>query len=134
MAPYKYSKSDPLKLIISIRLPAEFYNKLEEQRKHSNCQTISEFARKILQEKKIIWYHKDATMDAVATELAGIKSELRSIGININQVTRYFNSAKLPDQKIYQALKVLEEYQKVSNKVDNLVKIISELGQKWSPR
>jgi hypothetical protein len=134
MAKYKYHKSAPLKFIISIRLSEQFYNKLEGQRGQSNCQSLGEFARKVLQKEQVIWYHKDATMDGVAAELAGIKKELRSIGTNINQVTKYFNSTNLPDRKIYEALKVLDEYNKVGSKVDKVLKIISELSQKWSPK
>lgn len=88
----------------------------------------------ILQREEIIWYHKDASMDATAVELAGIKQELKAIGTNINQVTRYFNSKTIPAQKIFDALKILDEYKKVDSKVEQLLKIISDLSQKWSPR
>jgi hypothetical protein len=132
MGQRKYNKTEPLKFVISIRLPELFYNKLEEQRKHSNCQTLGEFARNILQEKQVIWYHKDATMDGVAAELAGIKKELKAIGTNINQVTRFFNSTSLPNQKIFEALKILDDYKKVSVQVESIHTLISNL--KWSPK
>lgn len=132
MANRKYNKSEPLDQLIGVRVSTPFYNKLEGLRKESNCQTLGEFARQILQREEIIWYHKDATMDGVAAELAGIKKELKAIGTNINQVTRYFNSTALPSQKIFEALKILDDYKKVSNKVDNLLTIISNL--KWSPK
>lgn len=132
MASRKYNKSEPLDHLIGVRVSTPFYNKLEGLRKESNCQTLGEFARQILQREEIIWYHKDATMDGVAAELAGIKKELKAIGTNINQVTRYFNSTALPSQKIFEALKILDEYKKVSNKVDNLLTIITNL--KWSPK
>ena len=130
----KYNKSEPLKHLIGVRISEQFFNKLEGLRKETNCQTIGEFARQILQREEIIWYHKDSTMDSVAAELSGIRKELNSIGSNINQVTRYFNSKALPNQKIFEALKILDEYKKVGGKVDNLLTIISDLSQKWSPK
>jgi len=130
----KYNKTEPLTELIGVRVSKLFYDKLEGLRSNSNCQTIGEFARMILQHQEIIWYHKDASMDNVAVELAGIKKELNSIGSNINQVTRYFNGTAIPNRKIFEALKILDEYKKVGDKVDNLLTIISDLSHKWSPK
>jgi hypothetical protein len=134
MAHRKYNKTEPLSQLIGVRVSEQFYTKLEGLRSHSNCQTLGEFARMILQRQEIIWYHKDAAMDSVAAELAGIKKELNSIGTNINQITRYFNGTALPNRKIFEALKILDEYKKVGDKMDSLLTIISDISQKWSPR
>lgn len=134
MTQRKYNKNEPLNHLIGVRVSEQFFNKLESLRQQSNSQSIGEFARMILQREEIIWYHKDATMDATAVELAGIKKELKAIGTNINQVTRYFNSKALPNQKIFEALKILDEYKKVGGKVDNLLTIVSDLSQKWSQK
>lgn len=134
MSQRKYNKTEPLNHLIGVRVSEQFYNKLESLRQHSNSQSIGEFARQILLKEEIIWYRKDATMDCVAAELSGIRKELNNIGTNINQVTRYFNSKALPNQKIFEALKILDEYKKVGGKVDKLLTIISDLSQKWSPK
>lgn len=128
----KYHKTEPLTRLIGVRVSEPFYTKLEGWQQQSNCQTIGELVRKILLEEKINWYHKDASMDGVAAELAGIRKELNAMGTNINQVTRYFNSTTLPNQKIFEALKILEEYQKITAKVENVLTIIGKL--KWSPK
>lgn len=132
MSERKYNKEVPLNALISIRVSTQLYDKLEEQRSHSTCQTLGEFARRVLSEKEITWVHRDATMDGVAAELAGVKKELKAIGTNINQVTRYFNGTSLPNQKIFEALKILDEYKKVTAPCENVVNIISNL--KWSPK
>src|ERR1044072_3473443 len=95
MSERKYNKEEPLNALISIRVSTQLYDKLEGQRSHSTCQTLGEFARRVLSEKEITWVHRDATMDGVAAELAGIKKEIKAIGTNINQVTRYFNGTWL---------------------------------------
>lgn len=132
MSGEKYNKEQPLNALISIRVSTPLYDKLESQRQQSNCSSLGEFARRILSEKEIIWIHRDSTMDGVAAELAAIKAELRAVGTNINQVTRYFNSTALPNQKIFEALKILDEYKKISGQCEQVATIISNL--KWSPK
>ena len=132
MTQRKYNKTEPLNRLIGVRVSEKFYNKLKDLRRNSNSQSIGEFARMILQREKIIWYHKDESMDATAVELAGIRQELKAIGTNINQVTRYFNSKTIPAQKIFDALKILDEYKRIENKVDRLLNAISDLSHKWS--
>jgi len=128
----KYNKSEPLTHLIGVRVSAQAYEKLESLRKETNCLTLGEFARRVLQKEEIIFYHKDATMDGVAAELAAIKKELNSIGININQVTRYFNSKALPNEKIFEALRILDDYRRITPQVEKLLTIISDI--KWSPK
>lgn len=134
MTQRKYNKTEPLNRLIGVRVSEKFYNKLEDLRRNSNSQSIGEFARMILQREKIIWYHKDESMDATAVELAGIRQEIKAIGTNINQVTRYFNSKTIPAQKIFDALKILDEFKKIENKVDRLLNAISDLSHKWSQK
>src|SRR5688572_14410778 len=121
MSQRKYNTEEPLNHLIGVRVSEAFYNKLEGLRKNSNCQTLGEFARMILQKEEIIWYHKDASSDTVTVELTAIRKELKAIGTNINQVTRYFNGSTIPNQKIFDALKILDEYKKVTSQVDKLL-------------
>lgn len=121
---------------IGLRVSTPFYDKMKGWREKSNCRSVSELARKILYKERIIFYTKDATMDGVASELAGIKKELRAIGVNVNQVTKYFNSKVLPSAKIFEALKILDEYKKVTSKCDGVLKGIEKvsnaINKKWS--
>lgn len=129
MATSKYNKAEPLTKIIGVRVSEQFYNKLENLRKNSNCQTLAEFTRHILQQEKIIWYHKNESADALAVELAAIRKEIKAIGSNINQITRYFNSATIPNQKIFHALKILDDYKKTSTKVDQVLTVLDKIIQ-----
>jgi hypothetical protein len=127
-------KKNELSCKIGLRVSEEFYDKLVGWTKSSNCRTVTELARKILYEERIVWYTKDSRMDATAAELAAIRRELRAIGININQVTKHFHSTDIPSQKIYDALKILDEFKIVSTKVDALLEAISNFSDQWSPR
>lgn len=112
---------------IGLRVSDPFYKKMEGWLAQSNCQTIAELARQIIYKEEIIWYHKDASMDSATVELTAIRKELNAMGTNINQVTRYFNGTTIPSQKIFEALKILEEYKKVNDKVERLLAVIAEL-------
>ena len=127
MSQRKYNTEEPLNHLIGVRVSEAFYNKLEGLRKNSNCQTLGEFARMILQKEEIIWYHKDASSDTVTVELTAIRKELKAIGTNVNQVTRYFNGSTIPNQKIFDALKILDEYKRVTSQVDKLLTLLDNI-------
>lgn len=113
---------------ITIRVSDPFLKKMEGWLSKSNSSSLGELARVILYKEEIIWYHKDTSRDVIAVELTAIQKELRAIGTNINQVTRYFNGNSIPQQKIFEALKILEEYKKVTLVVGKLTDIISKLN------
>ncbi len=130
----KFKQRERLAKIFSVRVSERFYNRLDEIRKNSNCQYIGEVARRILYREEIIWYHKDATMDSTFAELALIRKELNSIGTNINQITRHFHSADTANQKVFQALKIVEEYKKVGQKLERVMDVTAEITKKWLQR
>lgn len=115
---------------IGLRVAGPFYDEMKGMLSKSNCRSIAELTRHILYKKRIILYHKDATMDATAAELAGIKKEIRMIGVNVNQVTKYFNSKAIPSAKIFEALKILDEYKKVTKKCDAVLDLIETVSKK----
>lgn len=130
----KVDKTDQLSRVLCVRVSQDYYKKLEGWLANSNCQSESELARRILYREEVIWYQKDASQEAVAKELAAVRQELKAIGTNINQITKYFNSTQLPNQKIFHALKVQEEYNKVGRKVDQLLETASQIIKQWLQR
>lgn len=128
---HKKSHKEKLTKIFSVRVSERFYNRLTEILKNSNCQYIGEVARRILYREEIVWYHKDASMDSTVAELALIRKELNSIGININQITHHFHTADVPNQKIFHALKIVDEYKKVGQRLDRVLNITSEITKRW---
>lgn len=130
----KVNDAKRLTLKIGLRVSKPFHDKLLGWLSKSNCRSVAELARHILYKEQIIFYTKDATMDGVALELAGIKKELRAIGVNINQVTRYFNSKSLPSAKIFEALKILDEFKKISKRCDAVLAMIDKVAEKLAER
>lgn len=73
-------------------------------------------------------------MSSTIAELTLIRKEINAIGVNINQITRHFNSETSPTKKIAHALKIVEEYEKVGRKLDKIMNVTSEITQKWLRR
>jgi hypothetical protein len=130
--PTKDKVMDPLDHVIRFRLTEASFNRLEELRKNSNCRTLGEFTRSIVNQERIVWYHKDASMDEIAIQLAGIRKELRAIGTNINQATHFLHSALVPAQKLDHAQQIAQQYSKVNYKVEQVLTIIANIQRKWS--
>ena len=122
---------DNLTEVIMLRVTESTYQKLEKIRLNSDCQTVPEIIRRILEKEKIIYYHKDASMDAPMEILIGIQKELKAIGININQVTRHFNGMAGERQRWYQIKRAAQYYSQVDTKVSLLLTLISQLAKKW---
>ncbi|NOS93039.1 MAG: plasmid mobilization relaxosome protein MobC [Cyclobacteriaceae bacterium] len=116
---------------IQTKVTEEVYQRLDELRGKSDCQTIGELARRILSKDKITLFHKDASLDGPMEELTSIRKELKAIGTNINQITHSFHLATTDTKKNFQALRIVEEYKKVGLRVDKLFELITQLSRKW---
>ncbi|RYG22034.1 MAG: mobilization protein [Chitinophagaceae bacterium] len=114
-----------------IRVNDATQKRLEKLLKESSCQSIGEVARKILSKERINCFYRDDSMGGPMEELALIRKELKSIGININQQTRYFNASKSTAEKNFHAEQTIKLYQKVDAKMERLFQLISKLAEKW---
>ena len=123
-----------LSRVLRIRLTDAAFNRLEKISRSSDCRTVGEAARKILSKEKITLFYKDITLNAAMEELALVRKELRAIGININQITKAFHTDKREQSQAIQVTKVIQLYQQVEVKTDNLLLIINRLAEKWLPR
>lgn len=124
----KVEESERLIHKITIRVSTPFKRKMEGWLAVSNSGTLAELARLIIYKEKIIWYHKDEATEMLSVEMTAIRKELNAIGHNINQVTRYFNSTTIPSQKIFDALKILDEYNKVTEVIERISETLNKLN------
>jgi hypothetical protein len=116
---------------IIMRVSESQFKKLEKIQANSNCQSVGEVVRKILQRQRILYFHKDISLNGPMEELSSIRKELKAIGHNINQLTRHFHISRHEAQKNFFIIKVAARYEKVEEKVDRLLVIISQLSAKW---
>jgi len=120
-----------LKHTLTIRLGDATLRRLEKLLEQSSSRSIGEVARKILAGERINLFLRDASMDGPMEELALIRKELKSIGVNINQQTRYFNAVKSAAEKQFHSQKTLEQLLKADAKMERLFAIISKLAERW---
>ena len=119
---------------INTRVTDKVFNRLEALVTKSNCHSMSELVRRIVSNEKIVVLHRDMALQQHVHQLSGIRSELHSMGVNINQITHSFHLTHNRHEKIFHALKVGEEYAKVGEKVNTLIEMVDELGKKWLQR
>ena len=127
-------KEELLAHLVTIRVSRATLKRLEKILAESSCRSIGEVARKILNRERINCFYRDASMAGPMEELALIRKELKSIGININQQTRYFNAVKSSLEKQFHSDRTVELLQKADAKMERLFELISKLAEKWLPR
>jgi hypothetical protein len=74
---------------------------------------------------------RDVSMNAPMEELASIRKELKAIGVNINQQTRYFHTAISEAKRNFYFMKTFDLYRHVGEKVDGLLVLIGRMSLKW---
>ena len=124
-------KQDRLTHPVRTRVTKTVFEKLEKIQESSSCQTIGEVARKILSSEKILCFYKDISLNAPMEELTSIRKELKAIGVNINQQTKYFHTSDNDAQRAFYALKTAELYKGIDAKVERLLILVSQLAEKW---
>lgn len=127
----KQQKEERLTHLVRTRVTETTHKRLMELKQNSNCSTIGEVARKILSREKIACFYIDVTMNAPMEELATIRKELKAIGININQQTRYFHTSKNDTQRAFYFMKTAALYNDVDLRVNRLLDLVGKMSIKW---
>jgi hypothetical protein len=129
----KITEGKVLSYKIHARISPEKYHALADLLKQTRYGSMSELIRRILKEREVRVVTYDGSLDQVMEALCSIEKELHAIGVNINQITRQFNSSTSESARVLQSLQVSTEYKKVADKVDALQILISKLASRWLP-
>jgi hypothetical protein len=127
----KITEGKVLSYKIHARISPEKYHALADLLKQTRYGSMSELIRRILEEREVRVVTYDGSLDQVMEVVCSIEKELHAIGVNINQITRQFNSSTSESARILQSLQVSAEYKKVAEKVDALQILISKLASRW---
>lgn len=131
MSRKKSPEAKELKHKLCTRVNDQKYAELQRLLQGNPKNDMSRLLRDILYNRRVKVFTKDQTLDNVMEELAKLRTEIRAIGVNINQITRHFNTYPEPSRKALYAAMAFKEYQAVEPKIDELLTIISKLGKKW---
>lgn len=116
---------------IVVRVTSGQYDKLDKLSKESDGKTIAHIVRKIIANKPITLLHKDISMNETMEEMALVRKEIKSIGVNINQQTHKFHISQNDTERAFHANKTAETYKNIEPKIDRLFIILSNLASKW---
>jgi len=116
---------------ITLRLSPEEYNKLESKFKASTCRKLSDHIRKQLFNKPIISTYRNQSLDDLMEETIVLNSELKAIGVNINQMAKKLNMAKqIPEFR--DSIFHFENNQRILfNKIDQIRYHTQNIAERW---
>jgi hypothetical protein len=120
-----------LEHLVWTRITDKKYQELQSILLKSKGETFSGLVRKIIYKQQVKVYIHDETINIVMEELAALRTEIRAIGVNINQVTRFFNTYPEVKKKEFYAKIAFSSYVRMESKIDELLEIISKLAKKW---
>ncbi|MBB6236768.1 hypothetical protein HDC90_001383 [Pedobacter sp. AK013] len=124
-------EEEKLKHYIRIRVDEQTLKRLNKMQKMSDCKGLSQLARKILMQEPVQIFHRDISMNGPMEELAMIRKEIRSIGININQQTYHFHTSQSKAARMFYVERTKELYEKIEIKIERLLEITDKLAHKW---
>jgi hypothetical protein len=127
----KKDQEDVYTHLIGLKVTDAMYKWLDGMVKTSDCQSVPELVRRIIGKKRVLIFQYDSSLDRHWDELVELTGEIHAIGVNINQITHHFNSVANENQKIFHALKVAEQYNKVGELIKQVIFILGELERKW---
>lgn len=127
----KNKESDALQYRLTTRVNQKKFRELQAILSRNPNQDMSSLLRAILHNRRLRIYTYDRSLDMVMEELAALRAEIRAIGVNINQITRLFNSYPEPRRKEFYAKIAFKEHLRIETKIDQLLAIITKLSKRW---
>lgn len=117
--------------IIKTRVTRQKFEELRRLLANSPHSEMAGLLRDILHNRVIRTVVHDQSLDLVMEELSAIRGEIRAIGVNLNQITKYFNTYPEPQRKAFYAKTAFSRYEDLQPKIEMLLEIVSKLAQKW---
>jgi hypothetical protein len=134
MARRKAKEEEKLQHKIQTRVNAAKYKELSELAEKATHGSISDLLRYLLYHRPLSLKTRDHTLDYFMPELIRLRRELNHIGVNINQVTHYFNQNDEQTRRLFYAMKVAAHFDAVTAKCEEILYTIEKLGERWLQR
>jgi ABC-type transporter Mla subunit MlaD len=127
----KMNDQEVLKHEVKTRVSKPTFEKLQKLLGQKPNAEMSSLVRDILENRRIKLFTYDQSLDKVMEELSALRVQIKAIGININQITRQFNTYSEERKKEFYAKIALERYISLDTKIDQTLEIITKLSEKW---
>jgi len=123
--------NEALKYKLETRVNGKKYQELQALIQQNPDKDMSSLIRDILDNRPIKIFTRDLTLDNLMEELSKLRMEIKAIGVNINQITRFFNSYPERYRKEFYAKSAFAQYQALQPQIEQLLTIISKLAKRW---
>ncbi|MFA0960313.1 mobilization protein MobC [Roseivirga sp. BDSF3-8] len=120
---------------ITLRLTDHEIDKLRKLlSKSRGDHTLSQLIRRMLFDKELTVNTRNASLEEVKNELILMRTEIRRVGVNINQVVHYFNAQREVIDKVKYAREVASLYQPMVQLSDSLITHLDGTLRLWLPK
>ncbi|MGN8035646.1 plasmid mobilization relaxosome protein MobC [Chitinophaga sp. 22321] len=127
----KINPENELKHHLQTKVTTAKYNQLLALLNQTADKDMSSLVRDILNNRVIKTVTHDQSLDMLMEELSTIRAEIKAIGVNINQITRFFNTYTENQRKEFYARIAFTKYQLLDEKITRLLHLISVNAIKW---
>ncbi len=116
---------------LHIRLTEDEHSSLSRQFEKTTCRKLSEYARKILFNRKLTVNTRNQSLDDFMAEMIQLRNELNHIGNNFNQAVKKLHTLDgIPEIKLW-ALHNESSKKAFQNKVNEIKIQINKISDKW---
>lgn len=127
----KINPENELKHHLQTKVTTAKYNHLCALLNQTTDKDMSGLIRDILHNRVIKTVTHDQSLDMLMEELAALRAEIKAIGVNINQITRFFNTYPEKQRKEFYARIAFDKYQLLDEKISRLLHIVSVNAKRW---
>jgi hypothetical protein len=127
----KAKDSERLTRKLFTRVNERKYNELRTLCERTSHNDMSMVLRDILYHRPVKTITRALTLDNVMEELARLRTEIVRIGVNINQITKVFNSYPERERKAFYGKLAFAQYSGIEAKIDRLLEIVGQLPKRW---
>lgn len=93
--------------------------------------TLSELIRRILQNQPIRLQVRSGDLSAVMEQLSDIQSQLKKIGVNLNQVVKSFHGNTSSLQKFLLGKKLCAQQEVLQSEYEKIQTVLGKLQLRW---
>ncbi|WP_431217177.1 plasmid mobilization relaxosome protein MobC [Puia sp. P3] len=108
MTSRRKSRPKILTHVLTTKVDDPTYRKLRSLLDQNPQNDMSRLVRAIITKQPVRVFTRDLTLDNVMEELSRLRTEIKHIGVNINQITRKFNTYPEPQRKAFYAKMVFQ--------------------------
>lgn len=112
---------------ISFRVKPEEHRQISGRFRKSNCRKLSDYARKVLMEKPVVIYHRNASVEEFLVSARLMVKQLSGIGNNFNQAVHKLHILDTDRQfkEWYLAWNIGRET--LQNRIDEVKKLLQKI-------